>query len=242
MSKKRAPQAELSHNTRLFIDPCNMVVLQAADGETFLVEKNCAMVSKRFREALLELEGTLTAAAQAVDDSSGDTAHTSPVTVPSAAAANASSFKERAAVDLERRIPFYDIEWERRPDASDKGRSLYSIGEIVQYRHKQNLERLAPMDTPPTTSGKNSGRTPVVVPTGVRRPYLSVIEDDDGVKRYPLFDFPDVKADLLEVAIRFMYLKYRLDSEPEKRQTFHTGLLGESSPVRLIAISAILGM
>lgn len=232
MSKKRAPQTELNHSTRICIDPANMVVLRAADGETFLIEKNCAMVSKRFRDLLVDAEGTLAAAAQSIEDPSGAEAPNTGIPM--------SSMKEKQPVDLNRCFPFYDIEWERRPLGSDRGMYRYSVAQIIDFRQKQNLEK-APAAEVPTTS-KNSGRSAVATPAGPRRPFLSCIEDENGIKKYPLFDFPDVKADLLEVAIRFMYLKYRLDSEPEKRQMFNTSILGESSPVRLIAVSAILGM
>eukprot|EP00796_Vickermania_ingenoplastis_P008643 gene8643-6072_t len=234
MSKKRAPQTELNHNTRLFIDPANMVVLRAANGEAFLVEKNCAMVSRRFREMLVDVEGTLSAALQLQDaGSSLDFPSQQQQSNP------ASSLKERT-VDMNRTIPYYDMEWERRPAMSNSGKAMFTVAEILDHRQKHSVERAAPMDMPATT-GKNSGRAPVT-PAGPRRPALSCIEDDNGVRRYPLFDFPDVKADLLEAAIRFMYLKYRLDSEPEKRQVFTTNLLGEGSAVRLIAASAILGI
>lgn len=239
MSKKRAPQTELNHNTRLFIDPSNMVVLRAADGETFLVDKNCAMVSKRFRELLVDVETVLSMAAQMLEENGSS--ENSPL--PQGACPNpTSSLKEKPPMDMNRAIPFFDIEWELRPQPSNHGKSMCSVMQILQYRQKQNSEKLPPVE-PTTSSSKNAGRAVVAAaPVGSRRPYLSCIEDERGVKLYPLFDFPDVKADLLEVAIRFMYLKYRLDSEPEKRQTFHTSLLGESSAVRLIAVSAILGM
>lgn len=240
MSKKRAPQTELNHNTRLFIDPSNMVVLRAADGETFLVDKNCAMVSKRFRELLVEVETVLSVAAQILEENGSP--ENSPIPQGGSGANPTSALKEKPPVDMNRTIPFFDIEWELRPQPSNHGKAMCSVRQILQYRQKQNSEKL-PSIEPPVSSSKNAGRAVVTAaPVGSRRPYLSCIEDERGVKLYPLFDFPDVKADLLEIAVRFMYLKYRLDSEPEKRQVFQTSLLGESSAVRLIAVSAILGM
>lgn len=229
MSKKRAPQTELNNNNRLSIDPSNMVVLRAGNGNVFLIEKNCAMVSRKFRELLSEMEAKISMAVRSMDESinSGEP--------PS----DSLSFKEKG-IEVDCSFPFFDIEWEVRPRESDSGKSMFKATQIIHYWQKHNSERVQSSDCP-VTSSKNA-RSAVVSSAGHRRSYLSCLEMDNGVKMYPLFDFPEIDATLLDLAIRFMYLKYRLDSEPEKRQQFHFSLLEECNAVRLIAISDLLGM
>lgn len=59
---------------------------------------------------------------------------------------------------------------------------------------------------------------------------------------YPLIDLPDVAPDLLEVGIAFMYYKYKADNESDKRAPFTLQSIGETDPVRLIAVSSLLSM
>lgn len=289
MSKRRLPQTE-SSGYRLLIDPGNMVVLRAANGEVFLVERNCAMVSKRFRDILSEMEAIIPSSLtqeetrESMDHMHGGS-HTGEA-VSGGSSASSPTHLERVrkrSVGDERHtlLPFYDMEWELRPHLSDRGKALFSVGQVLYSRHRQSFEagaygsgELSPgllgtigserstgsvvpgglgnasftspmVPTSASGSSKNGPRGTMMLssPSGPKRSPVSCLEDEHGIRWYPLFDFPDISSYLLEVGIRYMYLKYRMDSEPEKRIPFHPSLINEGgSTVCLIAASAILGM
>lgn len=288
MSKKRAPQTE-PMGYRLFIDPCNMVVLRAAGDESFLVERNCAMVSKRFRDALAEMEASIPTYFQ--EESHGTFEHPQVSSYPyevlsggSSSTFSPPSRSQRQKLSNDDRsslLSFYDMEWELRPHLSDRGKALFSLEEVLFLRHRQSLEgamngsgetspgmvatlaseRSMGSVTPalPTSvsfanpampgaasggpKGGARGTVALSTPPGPKRSHVCCIEDEHGIRWYPLFEFPDLSANLLEIAVRYMYLKYKMDSEPEKRVPFHPSLISEGgNAVRLIAVSSILGM
>lgn len=288
MSKKRAPQTE-PLGYRLFIDPCNMVVLRAAGDESFLVERNCAMVSKRFRDALTEMEALIPSYFQ--EEPHGTFEHPQANCYPyevlsggSSSTSSPPSRSQRQHLSNDERcalLPFFDMEWELRPHLSDHGKTMFSVEEVLHLRHRQSLEAgmngsgetspgmvgtlgsersmgsvspglpISVSFTSPGVPGaaagssKGGGRGTVALstPSGPKRSHIFCMEDEHGIRWYPLFEFPDLSANLLEIAIRYMYLKYKMDSEPEKRVPFHPSLISEGgNAVRLIAVSSILGM
>lgn len=237
MSKKRAPQAELNHNIRLFIDPSNMVVLRAADGQTFLVDKNCAMVSKRFREWFLDLEAAVLSSG--VQGPSATLRRASPDPSSSSGPFHTPPASHAQNVDPGLVIPFYDLEWETRPEHSNRGEAFFTVQQLIDYHNQiPSAEKL-----PSVEPQKGTARVPSPSSAGTRRSLVSCIHDETtGIRWYPMYDFSDVKGSMVDVGIRFMYLKYRQDCEPEKRLTFQTSLLGECNAVQLLSISAIMGL
>lgn len=264
-------------------------MLRAANEEAFLVERNCAMVSKRFRDTLTEMEAIIPFSLGqeevrcSLDPTHGSSHGSDVVSAPPSSSTPSpsgrlgkKSFEERHAF-----LPFYDMEWELRPHLSERGKAMFSVAQVLYFRHRQSFEAgtygsgeltpgmlgtigserstgslaaggitnasfTSPMVATSGSGGSKSGGRGTVTlssPSGPKRTHVSCLEDEHGIRWYPLFDFTDLSANLLEVAVRYMYLKYRMDSEPEKRVPFHPSLIIEGgSAVSLIAASSLLGM
>ncbi|CCW60174.1 unnamed protein product [Phytomonas sp. EM1] len=152
MSKQqRSTPSDSALPYRIQLDHKNMVLLRAADKELFLVDINCAMVSRRCHKYLKE---------------------------------------ERVKSD------------------------------VVQLA----VQEMKSSEECSTSDGVASDQKEVI-----------------GSIAYPVIDLPDIASDVLDLAIGFMYNKYKLDVDSEK-QLAHQPKWCHSSAAKLIAASVLLEM
>lgn len=233
MSKaKRSQQAELAVAPKLFIDPNYMIALRSASGAVRLVDRNCALVSQRCRTYMDKMEQAVLRC--------GEEPPTDNLTTLFF------GFSGRAGEDGLSTVPVV---------------ALYEA-----HRKRMALTTAAitaPADAQPRSEGRrvssgNAARRAGSSPSEHRPssssacaacpPSFATYECCDGPepeKLYPVIDLTDVPDHMLDIAVAFMYFKYRADTDiTEKRPngaiapSFHESY----NPLDLIAVSVILGL
>lgn len=259
MSKKRPVSTEQAAPTKLTVEPENMIVLRAAGGKLFLIDRNCALVSRRCQRDIQEKERALLYGAVSIASSTSRVASAAERSESIAASmsegisAAGGTDKEALGGLLAQPIlyacfdPFADVRQPSpvSPFATDCLLWL-TVGDVLTRQPQARLQMAVDVHMPSITSSLTGSRrsSPGFGSTGVNRPpLLTYVELATGARVYPVVDLPDVSAELLEIGIRFMYVKYQADSDAEKRSApFSADFVQGMSTAQLMATSMLLAM
>lgn len=258
-SKRTQQQAEALTLPKLYVDPLYMVALRSASGRVYLVDRNCALVSRRCRRYLERKEEEILQREEA-DGGSPCAAVSEPTThvpyygirgnkedghrVDTDKASSPAAHGTLAEDDCFVSVPattLFDVYQKRLTAAADQHQAQPPRNEALRGSGGPQGKR--PGGTPAGTAGRTSA-TPPPVPWP---PAFGALEDyegaADGLTLYPLIDLTDVPDPLLDMALGFMYLKYRSDTDFTEKWQSTTALPScddGSNAEQLIAASVIL--
>ncbi|KPA85542.1 hypothetical protein ABB37_01813 [Leptomonas pyrrhocoris] len=236
MKRKTNPIEAAPLPTCSAIGPEDMVLVACTSGETFLIERNCALLSSHCRDTLMLWENTIRRTANLNrSDRSSVTPTITPIDSGSNGFPGSSSGGLRVLADLAETpnttIPFMSA-WDA--DAKDRTAAATSIEAQVQLvpiqtvaeRYQQRMDGVTPSKVERPSSSKNASshgdrKGVVVVPKSVSP--LAPLEDVDGSWLYPVVQLPYVTPQLLESALAYASKKYKMDIDGDK-------VTGESVP------------
>ncbi|CAG9577072.1 conserved hypothetical protein [Leishmania major strain Friedlin] len=252
MKRKANPAEAVPLPTCTAVGPEDMVLVACTSGETFLVERNCAIVSGHCRDLLQVWEGAVRRIAlQSRDEEStiSDGAATEITVVP---CMEADSHSRDAVGPLATDptvitfMPFMDAD-----DASPL-EALCHVPVTLVAEHYQKRLRAAEAISPSKADRPSSKQVPsygdrkgasVIVAKPISP--LAPMESADGTPMYPVVVIPYMTPELMEAALSYAHRKYRIDMDGEKSGAEPAAPISVASAEgrwRLIAASVLTGV
>jgi hypothetical protein len=244
MKRKANPVETAPLPTCAAVGPDDMVLVACPSGETFLIERNCALLSAHCRDTLLGWESAIRrAVSQNRNDQSTTTAAVgsglTPVDAVTVGFPSSSGgietgswgFSERtggvrvlgASCDTaSMTIPFMPA-W----DDDNVGVSVASLEAQVQHvplttiaeRYQRRLDEVTPTKVARPSSSKvpsshGDRKGMMVVPKPISP--LAPLEDDKGRLLYPVVQLYYATPPLLEASLLYVAKKYKVDMDGDK--------------------------
>lgn len=247
------------------IGPEDMVLVACASGETFLIERNCALLSTHCRDVLLTWENAIRrVASQSKNNQSVCSPAATPTDVvaigfPSSNCVGGGTAERSGGVrmlaDLAENpnmtIPFmsaWDGAGASKPLASlDAGVQHLSITAVAE-RYQQRLDAATPTKTErpssskmPSSHGDRKGMMMVPKPVSP----LAPLEDADGSLLYPVVQLTYPTPSLLEMSLAYASRKYKMDIDGDKMPTEvvpPVSAIVTGDPWEMIAAAVLTGM
>lgn len=212
------------------IGPDDMVLVACSSGESYLIERNCALLSVHCREVLLLWESHIRRiASQNRSDQSTLTPAITPTSEAPAAVVgfpgNERSGTIRSLIEptegTNMTIPFMAA-WDDAGDATS-GTVEAMVHHIpllrVAERYQQRLDAATPSKVDRPTSSKNPSshgdrKGVMVVPKPISP--LVPLEDERGVLLYPVVELAHVTPSLMESSLAYASKKYKVDIDGER--------------------------
>lgn len=218
------------------IGPEDMVLIACLSGESYLIERNCALLSSLCRDTLMVWENAIRRVAnQYRSDQSITTATVTPTDVVGVGFPNngpmSSAVGERAsnvrlltdfAENANMTIPFmaaWDADEDAAAAASWETRVQHIPLATVAERYQQRLDAATPtkVERPsssklPSSHGDRKGVMVVPKPISPLAPW----EDGDGLWLYPVVQMTYVTPPLLEASLAYAAKKYKMDMDGDK--------------------------
>lgn len=211
------------------VSPDDLVIVSCTSGETFLIERNCALMSIHCREVLLLWENAIRRVAS---QSRGEQNSCSLALSPTEAVAVGFSSGERGGagggggirsladpVDgRQATIPFMSA-WDDTMDGGDAAVVHHVPLVTVAERYQQRMDAATPtkVDRPSSSkvaSSHGDRKGMVVVPKPISP--LAPLEDERGGWLYPVVQLAHVTTTLLESSLAYACRKYKVDIDGEK--------------------------
>ncbi|CBZ28390.1 conserved hypothetical protein [Leishmania mexicana MHOM/GT/2001/U1103] len=252
MKRKTNPAEPVPLPTCTAVGPEDMVLVACTSGETFLVERNCAIVSGHCRDLLQVWESAVRRVVlqSRNEESTMSDGATAEITVVPCMETDSHSRDTGSLLATDPTViafmPFTDAD-----DASPLEAIRHIPVTLVAEHYQKRLgavEAISPSkaDRPPSKPASSYGDrkgAPVIVPKPISP--LAPMESADGTLMYPVVVIPYMTPELMEAALSYAHRKYRIDMDGEKPGAESTAAVTVASAEgrwRLIAASVLTGM
>ncbi|GET89946.1 hypothetical protein, conserved [Leishmania tarentolae] len=252
MKRKANPVEAVPLPTCTAVGPEDMVLIACTSGETFLVERNCAIVSGYCRDLLQVWEGAVRRVVMQNrnEESTLCEGATAEITIipcmepnPHFQDTGASLVTGPTVITF---MPFTDAN-DASPLEAIRHIPVTAVAEHFQKRLRtaegtspNKGDRPSSKQIPPYSDRKGA---PVIVPKPISP--LAPMECDDGSLMYPVVVIPYMTPELMEAALSYAHRKYRIEMDGEKPSAESATPLTVASAEdrwRLIAASVLTGM